>query len=232
MRSSILIISGLQAALAVVLSLAVVATTFVLFEPTIGQAESVDITITQTITGETSFSTNPGNVAMDSSIASITGGTSNGTSTFVVQTNNATGYNVTIDFEQDAAMQRDGGGGNIPDYAAAAAETDFVFSTVGTGGRFGYSVFGPAAADVDPTFQHGDFDDCGSAGTGGSITSGACWAEPTTATETILNASAATAGDGATSSVLFRVFVPPNPSPAIPAGNYTATATLTVANNP
>jgi len=232
MRSSILIISGLQAALAAVLSLAVVATTFVLFEPTIGQAESVDITITQTITGETSFSINPGNVTMDDTIASISGGTTNGTSTFEVQTNNASGYNVTITFDQDAAMQLDGGSADIPDYTVAAAETDFAFSTVGTGGRFGYSVVTPVVADLDLTFQHDGSNNCGSAGSGGSATYGACWNEPATNAEVILDSSAATVGDGTSGSVLFRVYVPPNPTPAIPAGNYTATATLTVANNP
>jgi len=231
MRSSTLIISGLQAALAALLSLAVVAATFVLFEPTIGQAQST-ITIEQVITGETAFTVLPTDVTMDSTIASITGGTSNGTSTFTVQTNNANGYNVTIAFDQDAAMQLNGGGGDIPDYVPAAAETDFAFSTAGTGGRFGYTVATPVAADLDPTFQHDGSNNCGSAGTGGQATNGACWNEPATASEVILDSGAATAGDGASSSVLFRVFVPPNPTPAIPAGTYTATATLTVNVNP
>lgn len=233
MKQSPMLLASFQALVSATLIIALISATFVVFEPTIGQAqESVDITITQTITGETSFTINPGNVNMDSDIASITGGTTNGTSTFEVQTNNSSGYNVTIAFDQDAAMQRNGGGGDIPDYTVAATETDFTYQTSGTGGRFGYSVITPTVGDLDPTFQHDGSNDCGSDGTGGQATYGACWAEPTTSAVTILNTSSATTGDGASSSVLFRVHVPPNPSPAIPAGTYTATATLTVANNP
>lgn len=219
-----------SASVSATLVLALLISLFAFSEPTIGQAqESTDILITQTITGETSFTTNPGNVDL-SDIASISGGTSNGTTTFVVQSNAAAGYNVTIAFDQDAAMQRDGGGGNIPDYVPAAAEADFNFVTTGTAGRFAYSVVGDTVGIVDPSFQD-DGSDCGSDGAGGANAYDQCWAEPTTGAETILNANAATAGAGATSSVRFRVFVPANPSPAIPAGEYTATATLTVSEN-
>lgn len=217
----------LAAALITVLALSL----YVASEPSILQAqEAIDITITQTIDAETSFSVDPGDVVMDSSIASITGGTSNGTSSFTVQSNNSAGYNVTIAFDQDPAMQRNGGGGTIPDYTVGATETDFTFDTTGTGARFAYSVVGSAVGVVDPTFQD-DTTDCGSDGALGNNTYDACWAEPATGAETILNNSSATTGAGDASSVRFRVYVPANPSPAVPAGTYTATATLTVANN-
>jgi hypothetical protein len=216
------------------LAVAVLFATFALVEPIALKAqESVDITVTQIITGETSFSANPGSVAMDNTIASITGGTSNGTSTFTVQSNSGTGYNVTLAFADDPAMQSTSTADFIPDYIEdTPGVPDWGFGTEASGGsaQFGFSVFGASAGVVADNFQDNGSNACGSGG--GSNTYGQCWSAGSTSAVTILESNAATTGGGDESSVLFRVHVPANPSPAVPAGGYVATATLTVAENP
>ncbi|HMA78774.1 MAG TPA: hypothetical protein VKP88_06655 [Candidatus Paceibacterota bacterium] len=199
------------------------------------QGESVDITITQMITGETSFSVDPTDVTMDNAIASISGGTSNGTSTFTVQSNSSSGYNVTLSFSDDPAMQSTSSSDTIPDYIQDAAEPDWSFGEETSGGsaQFGFGVVGATPSVVDGAFQDDGAGTCG--GGGGSNTypdsSQGCWSAPSTTALTILNRSDATTGLGDESSVLFRVHVPSNPSPAVPVGGYVATATLTVAEN-
>jgi len=209
--------------------------TFAYLEPSLLSAqtsESVDITITQQITGETSFTADPNNVVMDSAIASITGGTSNGTTTFTVQSNSASGYNVTLAFADDPAMQSTSTADTIPDYIEdTPGVPDWTFGAQGAGGsaQFGFSVYGASAAIVDGNFQDNGINACG--GAGGSNTYAGCWSAGSTTAVTILNRGNATSGAGDTSNVLFRVHVPANPSPAVPAGGYVATATLTVAEN-
>jgi len=203
---------------------------FIVLEPVVSHAIDDDFTVSQTITGEISFSTPANDVTMSPAIASLTGGTSNGTSTVVVTTNNSTGYNMTIAFASATAMYRNSGGGEIDNYAPAAPVTpDFTFDTGEAFGQFGYSVVGDSAAEVDPTFQDNGTDTCA---TGSSNTQGACWFAPSTTAETIINRSNATLATGATTSVKFRVYVPANPSPTIPTGTYVATATLSAVTNP
>lgn len=219
-------------ALAALLTIAVSFITFTAFEPlALTAQESVDITVTQTITGETSFSTDPTNVTMDNTIASITGGTSNGTTSFTVQSNASSGYNVTLAFADTPSMQQDGGSGNIPDYDEDTPGTpDYGFTSLGSGNaaQFGFSVVGPEAADVATNYQDDGASSCGG---GGSNSHGQCWSAGSTTALTILNSADPTTGGGDDGSVLFQIDVPANPSPAVPAGDYTATATLTVQEN-
>jgi hypothetical protein len=193
--------------------------------------ESVDITITQIITGETSFSVDPGNVTMDNQIASISGGTSNGTTSFTVQSNNSTGYNVVLSFSDDPAMQSTSTADFIPDYIEDTPGTpDYGFDAEASGGsaQFGFSVLSASSTIVATNFQDDGATSCGG---GGSNTYAQCWSAGSTTAVAILNRGSATIGDGDDANVLFRVHVPPNPSPAVPTGGYVATATLTVAEN-
>lgn len=221
----------LSASAAVVLCLALAFISFALFEPLALTAQQT-ITITQDITAETAFSVNPNSVAMDTNIASITGGASNGTSTFTVQSNNSSGYNVTLSFDQDPAMQQNTGGSNIPDYIEDVAGTpDYGFGNEAGGGsaQFGFSIYGASASVVATNFQDNNTNACGG---GGTNQYAQCWSAASTSAVTILDRSDATSGLGDENNVLFRVHVPANPSPAVPADTYTATATLTVAANP
>ena len=214
---------------AAAVSCVVLLASFVILEPTIGQAATDEFTISQTITGEISFSTPASDVTLAPAIAGLTGGIANGSTDVVVTTNNATGYNMTIAFSSSTAMYRNGGGDDIDNYATAVAGTaDFTFDSTEVFGQFGYTVEAAINADIDPTFR----DNGATCGAGGSYTANACWMNPSTTAETIINTNAATPSGGATTTVKFRVDIPANPVPAISTGTYTATATLTALTNP
>jgi hypothetical protein len=202
---------------------------FTLLEPVLGHAVTDDFIVTQTITSEISFVASTTDVVMSTPIQSLTGGTSNGTTTVVIRTNDSDGYNLTIHFSSTTAMSRNGGGGVIEDYVATTTP-DFAYNTAQIFGQLAYRVTGDAALDVDPTFRDNGTNACA---TGSSNTYGSCWMGPETITfaETIINRSSATLGSGSTTTLNFRVSVPANPNPTIPDGTYTATSTLTALTN-
>lgn len=204
---------------------------FFMLEPTVGRAAAdTDVfEVDQVITAEISFLTDSTVVTMAPQLASLTGGRSSGTTTVRVNTNNATGYYMTLQFSTTTAMTRDGGGGRINNYNPTTINVpDLNFGTE-TYAQFAYTVIASTSADLDLSFR-----DSGAACAAGSNnTANTCWMNPTsTVAETIINRSTATGGTGATTSIAFRVDIPMNPVPAIQTGTYTATATLTATTNP
>lgn len=203
-------------------------TTFFAMEPRIGHAvDSNPFRVRQTITDETSFLTQPSNVTMDGSIAGVTGGTANGSTTFAVVSNNATGYTVTIAFENNTgahAMRGDSTGSqSIRDYGGDTGGQPSYNFTASTAAQFAYTVDSTTDGDTDQSFRDNGVSCNQAGGTGNS----ACWKAPTTTSYTIVDrgSSATTA---ATSTVSFRVVVPSGSNPAVGADTYTATATLTL----
>ena len=213
-----------------ILILMLAAASFLMMEPKVGFGASAndEFTVTQTVTEEISFVATSSDVTMSPSLAGITGGTSNGSYAVRVRTNNAAGYNMTIDFSTSTAMQRDGGGGYISNYAPTSATTpDYTFASE-TFAQFAYTVTASSSTDIDSTFLDNGSNTCGTGSTDGS---GTCWFNPSTTPETIINRTTSTAASGATTTIQFRVNIPNNPSPAIQTGTYTATATLTATTN-
>lgn len=204
--------------------------TFIMAEPQIGhsQADATrDFTIRQTITGESTFLVDPANVTMDGNINGITGGNATGSSQFVVQSNSAGGYYVTIDFFDNAGqytMYGDTTGSeDIRDYRYGNAEPGFGY-TPEASATFAYTVAASTTTDIDPSFQHNNTDTCN---TGSNTTPGLCWATPSTTEFTIIDVGAPDL-DGATSTLTFKVNVPSGASPIPSAETYTATATLSL----
>jgi len=210
---------------------------FIIAEPQVGHTQET-FTIRQTITDETTFSTTPTNVVMAGNISGITGGNSTGTTQFAVQSNNATGYLVTIAFENDDpgqlyAMLGDTTGSNaIADYENDDTnEPSFGFGTTSDAAVFAYTVTSTTTTDTDNSFANNTVNACNEPD-GGSPdwTEDVCWKAPTTTSGVpfnIIDRSSA-AITGATSTIKFRVHVPPNASPVPTAETYTATATLTL----
>jgi hypothetical protein len=222
--------SAFSAAVAAFLASLLALATFFLLEPQVGIGASTNdvFTVTQTVTEEISFVATANDVVMTPSLAGITGGTSNGTTSVRVRTNNATGYNMTIAFSSTTAMLRNGGSGYISNYAPASDGTpDYTF-TNDTFAQFGYTVLASTTSDVDATFLDNGSNTCA---TGASNGSGTCWMDPDDAAETIINRTTATSASGATTTIRFRVNIPNNPIPAIQTGTYVATATLTATTN-
>ncbi len=212
---------------AVVLTMAF-ALIFVIAEPALGLAIEDQFIVSQTITSEISFATTAQDVTMTPSLGGITGGTSNGTTTVVVLTNDSSGYTMTIKASSSPAMQDDTSTDSIPDYTPAAAGVpDFAYS-VPAGAEFGYSVSASTTADLAQKFKDDGASTCntGSADTGGM---GSCWyGLSTTATSTIFRTTA-TSASGSTSSIAFKLTI--NSGSLITEGVYKATTTLTATTN-
>lgn len=219
--------AAMDAILAATLTVALAMASFFIIEPRIGQAQDTStFTISQTITGETSFLVSGTNTTLSGSLNGITGGTANGSTTVVVQTNSPTGYTMDIAFATTTSgnAMENSSGDAIYDYPATGGQPTYSFSTASTSAVFAYTVSAVNASDVDQSFKNN-----GSAcNTGGSYTANTCWMEPSFSNFRVISRTTP-ATTGATSTVYFRVHVPNNPSPGLVTGVYTATATLTVA---
>lgn len=219
---------------AAIIIAALILISFINLEPTVGRAISSNFVVSQQITNEISFIATTSATAMVGSIAGLTGGYATGTNRTVVNTNNPTGYNMTITFPTTTsgrAMQASSTS-FIDDYlpvGTAATSTDFnwVDPTSGTAARFGYTVSGSTTAEVAAPYRNNG-SVCNN--TSGGDVADKCWARPSTSVITIINSTSP--NSSSTSTIKFKVAVPSNPSPALPATFYYATGTLTATVNP
>ena len=215
--------SAVYALFASFTALSLIFTTFFLAEPTIsfGQIEE-EFLVTQQITGESSFKT-VSDVTMAGSIAGVTGGTANGSTDFVVLTNDPDGYTVNLKFVYSGTEAMEGdttGSAALRDYDNTGEPT-FNFNA-STSSQFAYTVTSDQGGDTDLSFlDNGSA--CGIAG----ADNGLCWKEPTVAGFDIVDTTNS-AVNGATSTIAFRIVVPGGAVPAPEADFYTATATLTL----
>lgn len=202
----------------------VIAFIFVIFEPVVSRSATAsdDFTIQQEILAEISLTLGTTTVAMNGAIGGVTGGTATGTNYAVVRANS--GYTITLEFENDPAMLGDNTGSTgILDYSPVGAQPDYDL-VASTSATFAYTVASEPSADLAPAFKDG----VGSCGTGGTAyTANKCWQGPSATPYTVVNRSTHTGTGTATTTFTFVINVPNNPSPAVPADFYTATATLT-----
>lgn len=220
-----------DAALSALVITALILGVFLVAEPQVGRAVTDEFTVTQVVSDAISFSQIANDVSMEGTLDGLTGGTSLGTTTVRVRTNNASGYTMTIQFSSTTAMGRNGGGGRIPNfvYATSTAGYPSGFSTTPANAQFGFTVNASSTSEISDVFTHsGSL--CGT-GNNGSFTVNNCWRGASTtdaAFETeLINSAGPTPASGSTSTVQFRITIPANPSPAVPNGTYVATATLT-----
>lgn len=157
-----------------------------------------------------------GDVTMSPSLPGVTGGTANGSTTFTVLTDNPAGYQLTLEAENNPAMQF--GVYSIANYDAGAG-ADFSFA-VGDGEAF--FGFTPEGVDIPQVF----LDDGGICGVDTLDTNFACWVGASTSAQVIAQGSGANHPSGATTTVHFRVGLGSNAG--VIAGVYTATTTVTV----
>ena len=232
MKTSItnIIPASVEAFVATTVIAALMVATFFVLEPSVGRAQdSATFTISQVITSETSFLVDPTNTTLIGSLNGITGGTANGSTTVVVQTNSPTGYTMQIGFfnngTPNAMLGRVSASQSIRDYPATSTQPTFAFSTASSSSVFAYTITAADNSDLEQSFlNNGTVCNTGAA----RSSYDQCWMEPTTANYQVIN-RATDATTGATSTLHFRVHVPNNPNPGLVADTYTATATLTVA---
>lgn len=221
-----------QALIAATVILAIIGAGYFFMEPQVGRAQATStFTISQTITGEISFLVYGATTTMVGSLNGITGGTSNGSTTVVVQTNSATGYFMDIHFatttSNNAMQAANNPSSSIYDLPASSTEPNYAFSTASTSAVFGYTVSADDSSDIAQAFLDNGSSACNQLG--GSANTNTCWMEPRQSRYRVIS-RADDAVLGATSTILFRVHVPNNPTPGLVADTYVATATLTAVN--
>lgn len=155
-------------------------------------------------------------VVMTPDLPGLTGGTSNGSTTFTVTTDSPTGYQVTLQAANDPAMQK-ADGVSIANYNSGGV-ADFAFTIPAASAVFGFS---PEGVDVADMF----LDDTAACGVGTSETSGACWAGASTTPVVIAESTSPNQPTGATTTILFQVGIANGGG--VESGVYTATTTLT-----
>lgn len=155
-------------------------------------------------------------VTLSPEIPGVTGGSSNGSTTVTVITDNPAGYALTIVAENDPAMQL--GANTIADHTPGS-NPSYNFDQVAGQAYFGFS---PEGADIVARFK----DNGAACGTGGSLdTSLKCWDGLDTTGKTIASGANPNHPDGATTTIRFRVNVGAQVNPV--PGFYVATTTVT-----
>lgn len=155
-------------------------------------------------------------VIMTPDLPGLTGGTSNGSTTFTVVTDSPSGYRVTLEAENDPAMQR-ADGASIGNYNNGNT-ADFAFTIPTASAVFGFS---PEGVDVVDTF----LDNTVSCGVGATETAGACWMGASTTPVAIAESGGSNQPVGATTTIEFRVGLANGAN--IESGVYVATTTIT-----
>lgn len=222
--------SAIYALLASLTIVSLLFTVFFVAEPAISYGnDSSQFLVHQTITDETSFLVTPTSITMTGNISGVTGGNATGTTSFVVISNNSTGYYVDISFYDNGTpeamigdLDADQG---IHDYGGdTAGQPSYTFVS-STSAQFAYTVSSAITLDTAQSFLNNGINACN---TGGTSASGLyCWKSPTTTAFRIVDRDSS-APTGATSTIQFKVNVPSGATPVPTAQPYTATATLSL----
>lgn len=155
-------------------------------------------------------------VTMTPTIGGVSGGTSNGSTTVTVITDNSAGYQLDLKSSASPALQS--GLSSIADYVPSGANPDFTFTTTAVSAQFGFS---PEGINVVQRY----LDNGSSCNVGSSNTTFSCWDGLSTSYRTIASGSASNYPSGATTTVYFRVGI--GGSVLQQEGTYTATTTFT-----
>lgn len=193
------------------------------FEPDIAFAVTDVVVITQGVTSEITISS-PADVTMSPTIAGMTGGTGNGSATWTVITNDASGFNLKLKASASPALVF--GAYSFADYTEASAGVpDFTWAVATADSEFGYTVQAATTADLVAAFK-----DNGTAcniGTADAVDK--CWDGFSTVDTTVINRSSITSSAGEAEVVKFKAQSGASHFQA--EGTYTATITATALTN-
>lgn len=157
----------------------------------------------------------PSDVILSPSLAGLTGGTSNGSTTVTVTTDSPSGYSLILESQNDPAMRS--GAYTIADYDEGV-DADYSFAVTGGIAHLGFS---PSGSDITQFFK----DNGSLCGLGALDTNLACWAGLATVGTTISEGVGSNHPNGATTTINFRVGIGSGAN--VVTGLYTATTTLT-----
>jgi len=160
--------------------------------------------------------TSPNFATMTPVVNGIGGGVSNGSSTWVVQTDNPAGYEMSVHATASPALAY--GSKYFSDYQPSYAEPDYNWTTGEHESRFGFS---PEGNDLVSTFR----DDGVSCGSGVLDTSEKCWTGFSLSNQLVARSSTANYPVGASTTIKFRAQV--GAKKAQYEGSYSATVIMT-----
>jgi len=163
------------------------------------------------------------NVNMTPDIQAITGGTSNGTATVNVKTDNLAGYNLKLNASTLPALKYDSA--EFPDYTEASPPTpDYDWSIGAANSEFGFTPWGQ---DTVQKYRYIGTD-CNQSG--GTADESHCWDGFESSTEIqIAQFSSSNHPSGTDTYVKYRAQIKSNGFQT--PGNYTATVTATATTN-
>jgi hypothetical protein len=170
------------------------------------QMQEINISITQA-----------NDVTMSPAIGGVTGGTSNGSTSFIVTTDNPAGYTASIKASSSPALASSLD--SFADYAPAGAAPDLAFGVAANASAFAFS---PEGNDIDNRFK----DNGSVCNSGSSDTVDACWDGLSTSPKTILTRTAPNHPSGTATTIKFRAAS--GSSHIQQDGVYIATTTVTV----
>jgi hypothetical protein len=159
----------------------------------------------------------PTDVVMTPNLPGITGGTSTGSTTVTVITDNPGGYELSIVSDASPAMRS--GPLSIADYEPVGAVPDFTFVVPNATGSFAFS---PAGLDRSQRYRSSG----GVCGVGSDSIPERCWDGLSTTSQTIALGSGANHPDGTETTVYFQVGI--GSGATVPPATYVATTTLSV----
>ncbi len=157
-----------------------------------------------------------GNVSMSPSIGGVTGGTGNGNTSVTVTTDNAAGYQLSIQASSSPALVS--GANSFSDYAPAGASPDFTFSILVTSSALGFS---PEGTDILARYK--DNGSVCDTGTGDTVDK--CWDGLSTTSKIFAQSASSNQPDGTATTIKLRVQA--GSSRMQPPGTYIATSTIT-----
>jgi hypothetical protein len=155
-------------------------------------------------------------VSLSPSIPGVSGGFANGSTSVLILTDSAAGYELQVSASESPAMRK--GSDTIADYAPVGANPDYTFITDPPDSHLGYT---PEGVDIVQRFKDGG----GLCNTGSSDTSLACWDGLSTTGEPVARRTSANHPAGSTTTLNFRVGI--GGAVLQPSGTYTATTTIT-----
>lgn len=152
-----------------------------------------------------------------SSISGLVGGSSEGTATWRVTTDNPVGYQLSVRADQSPALQSVTD--SVADYVPAGAAADFSFSILPSEAAFGFT---PEGSDIVQRYLDNGSSTCG---VGSSDTPSACWDGLSTSNTVIAESADNNHPAGTDTSVRFRAEI--GGAVLQPPGDYTALITVT-----
>ncbi len=157
-------------------------------------------------------------VTLSPALGGLTGGTSNGSTTFIVTTDDPAGYTATIQASSSPALRT--AYDSFADYVPGGAVPDFTFTNAATSSSFAFS---PEGADITASYKDNGSAPCG---TGSQDTALACWNGLSTSPKTILIRTSDNQPSGTQTTLEFRAAS--GSSHVQTNGTYIATTTVTV----